>query len=88
MPMTVIIPYPRFGIDRFADRAKDAQGTEIIFGRPLVAEANQGADGRGRGVEGIDPNFLNDFFQKRPSASGKVGTPSNMRVVPPLQSGP
>ena len=64
--MMLVIPHPRLGIDRFADGAEHAQGTQIVFRRPFIAEPDERADGRGRGVKGIDLELLDDF----PETSG------------------
>ena len=61
-----VIPQPRFGIDRFADGAEHAERGQIIFRRPFIAEPDERADGRGRGVKGIHLELLDNF----PEASG------------------
>ena len=56
-----VIPHPRLGIDGFADRAEHAQRTQIVFGRPFIAQPDERADGRRRGVKCGDLEFLDNF---------------------------
>ena len=53
-----VIPFPRRRIDRLAHRAQQAQARKIVRVRPMIALANQRADGRGRRVENIDAILL------------------------------
>ena len=46
-----VVPDPRLGIDRLADRAEQAQRREVVLLRPLVARADERANRGGRGVE-------------------------------------
>ena len=55
-----VIPHPGFGVDRLADGAEQAQGTEIVFGGPLRAPFHEGADGGRGGVEDGDAVFGDD----------------------------
>src|ERR1019366_223358 len=56
----VVVPHPRLGIDRFADGAEEAEGTEVVFVRPLIAPAHERADGSRRGVKDGDFVFVYD----------------------------
>ena len=46
-----VIPHPRFGIDRLANRAKQAKGRQVVFRRPLISPFHESANGGWRGVE-------------------------------------
>ena len=46
-----VVPDPRLGVDRLADRAEQAQRREVVLVRVLVAEPDERADRRRRGVE-------------------------------------
>ena len=65
------IPHPRFGIDRLADRAQQAQAVELVLLRPLVAPLDEGADRGGRGVEDVDLVAVDDAPEA--VGLGKVG---------------
>ena len=56
-----VIPHPRFGIDRFADGTEHAERRHVVFRGKFIAEANQSADGGGRGVEGIHFELLDNL---------------------------
>src|SRR5262249_38697656 len=50
----LVVPDPRFGVDRLADRSQEPQAREVALLRPLVPPADEGADGRRRRVEDGD----------------------------------
>ncbi len=54
------IPHPGFRIDRLAHAAQQPQRAEIVLARPLLAQAHEGANRGGRGVEDADLVFLDD----------------------------
>ncbi len=56
----VVIPHPRFGIDRLAHGAQQAQAAEVVLFEPFVAPLHEGADRGRRGVEDGDGVFLDD----------------------------
>src|ERR1700677_1479474 len=62
-----VIPHPRFGIDGLTHGAKYAQRTEVMLLWPFVAEANERADGRRRGIKARHFELLDDF--PKPSRS-------------------
>ncbi len=45
------VPHPGLGVDRLADGAQQAQRGQRVLFHVLVAPLDEGADGRGRGVE-------------------------------------
>ena len=55
-----VIPFPGGGIDRLADRTEQAQARKIVRVGPMVALADQRADGGGRSVENVDAIFFDD----------------------------
>ena len=57
----LVIPHPRFRIDRLADRAQQAQARQVVLVRPLVAPLDEGADGGRRRVEDVDAVLLDDL---------------------------
>ena len=57
----LVIPHPRFGVDRLADGAQQTQTRQVVLGRPLVAPLDEGADGGRRGVEDVDAILLDDL---------------------------
>ncbi len=57
----VVVPPPGVGVDRFADRAEDAQRPAGVLRDPLVAGPDQGADRGRRGVEDVDPEVVDDL---------------------------
>ena len=82
-----VIPHPGFGVDRLADRAEQAQRTQIVFLRPFRAPFHERANRRRRGVKDRSRRYFSTMRQKR-SGSGKFGAPSYIRLVAPLASGP
>ena len=46
-----MVPFPRFRIDRLADRAENPDAGKVAFLDPLAAEAHERTDGRRGGVE-------------------------------------
>ena len=50
----LIIPHPRFRVDRFADGAEQSEGGEVMLRGPFVAPFHEGADGSRCGVENGD----------------------------------
>nr|GBO98261.1 hypothetical protein RVX_3300 [Nitratidesulfovibrio sp. HK-II] len=60
MADVLVVPHPRFGVDGFAHRTKNAQRGQVVLLRPVRAFAHQGADDRGRGVEDVDPELFHD----------------------------
>ena len=56
-----LIPHPRFGINRFADRSEQTQRRQIVFLHPLIAPANERADCSRRGVENVNAVLFDDF---------------------------
>ena len=56
----LVIPHPRLGVDRLADRAEEAERGEIVFIDPFVAPFDEGADGGRRGVENGHAVVLDD----------------------------
>ena len=55
-----VIPHPRLGIDDLADRAEQAQRTQIMLRHPLVAPFHECANRRGCRVENGDAVVLDD----------------------------
>src|SRR5690606_28583377 len=55
------VPDPCLGVDRFADRAQDAQGRQVELGGDLVAPLHERADRGGRGVEDAHAVLLHDL---------------------------
>ena len=47
----LVIPHPRFRIDRFADRAEQAQRAEIVFLDVMIARLDERTDRSGSGVK-------------------------------------
>ena len=62
----LVVPDPRFGVDRLADGAEQAQAREIGLGRPLVARADEGADRRRRRVQDGHLVLLDDLPEAAP----------------------
>ncbi len=60
----LVVPDPRFGVDRLADRSEQAQRRQIVLLRKLGAPAHEGADRGRRGVEHGDAVLLD----QRPEA--------------------
>ncbi len=50
-PMFCVVPDPRFGIDRLADRAEQTERAEVAPRRPLGAPAHERTNGGRRRVE-------------------------------------
>ena len=82
----LVVPHPRLGVDRLADRAEQAQRREVVRGRVLGAPLHVRPDRGRRGVEDRDAVALDDL----PPALvvREVGVPSYITDVAPLQSGP
>ncbi len=47
----VVVPHPRLGVDRLADRAEDAQRFQIVFLRKVSPRLDKRANGSGSSVE-------------------------------------
>ncbi len=60
-----MIPHPGFGIDRFPDRAQQAQRVQFAFLHRAFAFPHQGADRRRCGVESIDLVLVTDLPEAR-----------------------
>ena len=56
----LVIPHPGLGIDRFTDRAEEAERREVVFVDPLVTPFDEGADGGWCGVENGHAVILDD----------------------------
>ena len=61
-----VIPHPRFGINGLADGTEHTERRHVVFRGKFIAKAYERANGRGRGVEGIHFELLDNF----PEASG------------------
>ena len=61
-----VIPDPRLGVDRLADRAEDAEALEAVLINPLIPLPHEGPDGGGGGIEQIDLVLVDDL----PEAAG------------------
>src|SRR5215831_535316 len=53
-------PHPGFGIDRLANRAKQAQAVQLVFSGPLVAPLDESPNGSRCCVENVDLVPVND----------------------------
>ena len=49
----VVIPHPRFGIDRFAHGSEQPQGTHVVAVRVFVTEADERTNRSGRRIEDV-----------------------------------
>ena len=50
----VVVPFPGFRVDRFADAAEHAQAAAIVLFHELIALSHQRPQRRGRGIEDVD----------------------------------
>ena len=67
----LVVPDPRLGVDRLADRTEQAQRREVVLLGLLRAPLHEGPDGRGRRVEQRDPVLLDQVPE--PVAARRVG---------------
>ncbi len=62
----LVVPHPRLGVDRLADRAQQAQARQVVLCDVLVAGLHERADGGRRRVVDADAVALDDLPVPRP----------------------
>ncbi len=69
----LVIPHPRLGVDRLADRAQQAEARQVVTPRELLAPLHERPDRRRGRVEDRDPVVLDEFPE--PALVGPVRRP-------------